>query len=420
MRFPSDDELMAGPNAFGDARIEVAPDAADPEADARAQIDAGLGETSDEAGAEPGDDADCDDSEDADDSEDSDDSEDDEEYEDFEGLEDEEDADLDAFEALTSVAALREDAAATIEIPDFPEDFRAGFISIVGRPNVGKSTLTNALVGRKIAITSGRPETTRHNIRGIVHGEGYQLVLVDTPGYHRPRTLLGKRLNDMVREALSEVDVVLFCLPADQRIGPGDQFIARELRGIKRPIIAVATKCDAVPRDRVMKHLLSIEKLGDWAAIVPVSSVEGKGIDHLREVLAETVPLSPPLYPDGDVTDESRDTLIAEFIREAALEGVRDELPHSLAVQVEEIIERPRREGDDRPPMLDIHVNVYVERDSQKAIIIGRKGSRLKQIGTQSRAHIEELLGRRVYLDLHVRTAKDWQSDPKMLGRLGF
>ena len=414
MRFPSDDELMAGPNAFGDARIEVAPDAADPEADARAQIEAGLGETSDEAGAQPGD------GEDSEDSEESDDSEADEDYDDLEGLEDEEDADLDAFEALTSLASLREDAAATIEIPDFPEDFRAGFVSIVGRPNVGKSTLTNALVGRKIAITSGRPETTRHNIRGIVHGEGYQLVLVDTPGYHRPRTLLGKRLNDMVREALSEVDVVIFCLPADQRIGPGDQFIARELRGIMRPIIAVATKCDAVPRDRVMKHLLSIEKLGDWAAIVPVSSVEGKGIDHLREVLAQTVPLSPPLYPDGDVTDESRDTLIAEFIREAALEGVRDELPHSLAVQVEEIIERPRREGDDRPPMLDIHVNVYVERDSQKAIIIGRKGSHLKQIGTQARAHIEELLGRRVYLDLHVRTAKDWQSDPKMLGRLGF
>ena len=405
MRFPSDDELMAGPNAFGDARIEVAPDAADPEADARAQIEAGLGnDTEAEAGAELGD---------ADGSED-------DEYEDLEGLEDAEDADLDAFEALTSLASLREDAAATIEMPDFPEDFRAGFVSIVGRPNVGKSTLTNALVGRKIAITSGRPETTRHNIRGIVHGEGYQLVLVDTPGYHRPRTLLGKRLNDMVREALSEVDVVIFCLPADQRIGPGDQFIARELRGIKRPIIAVATKCDAVPRDRVMKHLLSIEKLGEWAAIVPVSSVEGKGIDHLREVLAQTVPLSPPLYPSGDVTDESRDTLIAEFIREAALEGVRDELPHSLAVQVEEIIERPRREGDDRPPMLDIHVNVYVERDSQKAIIIGRKGSRLKQIGTQARAHIEELLGCRVYLDLHVRTAKDWQSDPKMLGRLGF
>ena len=335
-------------------------------------------------------------------------------------LEDEADADLGAFEALASVASLRQDAAAAIGVPDYPEDFRAGFVSIVGRPNVGKSTLTNALVGQKVAITSGRPETTRHNIRGIVHGDGYQLVLVDTPGYHRPRTLLGKRLNDMVREALAEVDAVLFCLPADQRIGPGDQFIARELRGVKRPVIAVATKCDAVGRERVMKHLLAIERLGEWSAIVPVSSVEGKGIDHLRDVLAQTVPASPPLYPEGDVTDESRDTLIAEFIREAALEGVRDELPHSLAVQVEEIIEREHREGDTRPPLVDVHVNVYVERDSQKAIIIGRRGARLKEIGTEARRHIEELLGKRVYLDLHVRTAKDWQSDPKMLGRLGF
>ena len=425
MRFPSDDELMAGPNALGDARIEVAPGAADPEAEARAQIGAGLGG---EDGAGPGGGAGSGDAEapDADgpggdsrlgDAEDPDAGNADDGLSD---LEDEADADLGAFEALASVASLRQDAAAAIGVPDYPEDFRAGFVSIVGRPNVGKSTLTNALVGQKVAITSGRPETTRHNIRGIVHGDGYQLVLVDTPGYHRPRTLLGKRLNDMVREALAEVDAVLFCLPADQRIGPGDQFIARELRGVKRPVIAVATKCDAVGRERVMKHLLAIERLGEWSAIVPVSSVEGKGIDHLRDVLAQTVPASPPLYPEGDVTDESRDTLIAEFIREAALEGVRDELPHSLAVQVEEIIERERREGDTRPPLVDVHVNVYVERDSQKAIIIGRRGARLKEIGTEARRHIEELLGKRVYLDLHVRTAKDWQSDPKMLGRLGF
>ena len=425
MRFPSDDELMAGPNALGDARIEVPPGAADPEAEARAQIGAGpagaegagTGGGADSGGAEdpdadgPGGDSRLGDAEDpdagsADDG--------------LSDLEDEADADLGAFEALASVASLRQDAAAAIGVPDYPEDFRAGFVSIVGRPNVGKSTLTNALVGQKVAITSGRPETTRHNIRGIVHGDGYQLVLVDTPGYHRPRTLLGKRLNDMVREALAEVDAVLFCLPADQRIGPGDQFIARELRGVKRPVIAVATKCDAVGRERVMKHLLAIERLGEWSAIVPVSSVEGKGIDHLRDVLAQTVPASPPLYPEGDVTDESRDTLIAEFVREAALEGVRDELPHSLAVQVEEIIERERREGDTRPPLVDVHVNVYVERDSQKAIIIGRRGARLKEIGTEARRHIEELLGKRVYLDLHVRTAKDWQSDPKMLGRLGF
>ena len=425
MRFPSDDELMAGPNALGDARIEVPPGADDPEAEARAQIGAGPAEA---AGAGPGGGADSGGAEDLDadgpggdsrlgDAEDPDAGNADDGLSD---LEDEADADLGAFEALASVASLRQDAAAAIGVPDYPEDFRAGFVSIVGRPNVGKSTLTNALVGQKVAITSGRPETTRHNIRGIVHGDGYQLVLVDTPGYHRPRTLLGKRLNDMVREALAEVDAVLFCLPADQRIGPGDQFIARELRGVKRPVIAVATKCDAVGRERVMKHLLAIERLGEWSAIVPVSSVEGKGIDHLRDVLAQTVPASPPLYPEGDVTDESRDTLIAEFIREAALEGVRDELPHSLAVQVEEIIERERREGDTRPPLVDVHVNVYVERDSQKAIIIGRRGARLKEIGTEARRHIEELLGKRVYLDLHVRTAKDWQSDPKMLGRLGF
>ena len=425
MRFPSDDELMAGPNALGDARIEVPPGAADPEAEARAQIGAGPAGAeaagtsggADSGGAEdldadgPGGDSRLGDAEDPD-AGNADDG--------LSDLEDEADADLGAFKALASVASLRQDAAAAIGVPDYPEDFRAGFVSIVGRPNVGKSTLTNALVGQKVAITSGRPETTRHNIRGIVHGDGYQLVLVDTPGYHRPRTLLGKRLNDMVREALAEVDAVLFCLPADQRIGPGDQFIARELRGVKRPVIAVATKCDAVGRERVMKHLLAIERLGEWSAIVPVSSVEGKGIDHLRDVLAQTVPASPPLYPEGDVTDESRDTLIAEFIREAALEGVRDELPHSLAVQVEEIIERERREGDTRPPLVDVHVNVYVERDSQKAIIIGRRGARLKEIGTGARRHIEELLGKRVYLDLHVRTAKDWQSDPKMLGRLGF
>ena len=392
MHFPSDDELMAGPNAFEGVDI----DSLDfPEEDGDQGVDAAGARDAEYEGSDFGD-SDLDEA-------------------------DEEIA-QDVADSVDSLRQLRAEtnAAADIIIPEFPEDFRAGFISIVGRPNVGKSTLTNALVGHKVAITSGRPETTRHNIRGIVHGDNYQLVLVDTPGYHRPRTLLGKRLNDMVREALAEVDCVIFCLPANQRIGPGDQFIARELRSVRRPIIAVATKCDSVPRERVLEHLMAIEKLGEWSAIVPVSSFENKGIDRLREVLAQTVPLSPPLYPQDNISDESRETMIAEFIREAALEGVRDELPHSLAVQVEEINERPKREGDDRPPLLDIHVNVYVERDSQKAIIIGKKGARLKEIGTRARANIEEYLGRRVYLDLHVRTAKDWQSDPKMLQRLGF
>ena len=392
MHFPSDDELMAGPNAFEGVDI----DSLDfPEENGGQGVDAAGARDAEYEGSDFGD-SDLDEA-------------------------DEEIA-QDVADSVDSLRQLRAEtnAAADIVVPDFPEDFRAGFISIVGRPNVGKSTLTNALVGHKVAITSGRPETTRHNIRGIVHGENYQLVLVDTPGYHRPRTLLGKRLNDMVREALAEVDCVIFCLPANQRIGPGDQFIAHELRSVRRPIIAVATKCDSVPRERVLEHLMAIEKLGEWSAIIPVSSFENKGIDRLREVLAQTVPLSPPLYPQDNISDESRETMIAEFIREAALEGVRDELPHSLAVQVEEIIERPKREGDDRPPLLDIHVNVYVERDSQKAIIIGKKGARLKEIGTRARANIEEYLGRRVYLDLHVRTAKDWQSDPKMLQRLGF
>lgn len=392
MHFPSDDELMAGPNAFEGVDIDSL-DFPEENGDEAMDLDETLDAEYEGAG--------------------------------FGGSDLDEADDEIAQDVADSVDSLRQlraetNAAADIVIPDFPEDFRAGFISIVGRPNVGKSTLTNALVGHKVAITSGRPETTRHNIRGIVHGDNYQLVLVDTPGYHRPRTLLGKRLNDMVREALAEVDCVIFCLPANQRIGPGDQFIARELRSVRRPIIAVATKCDSVPRERVLEHLMAIEKLGEWSAIVPVSSFENKGIDRLREVLAQTVPLSPPLYPQDNISDESRETMIAEFIREAALEGVRDELPHSLAVQVEEIIERPKREGDDRPPLLDIHVNVYVERDSQKAIIIGKKGARLKEIGTRARANIEQYLGRRVYLDLHVRTAKDWQSDPKMLQRLGF
>lgn len=300
------------------------------------------------------------------------------------------------------------------------DEYRAGFVSIVGRPNVGKSTLTNAMVGQKIAITSNRPETTRHNARGIVSRPQGQLILVDTPGYHRPRTLLGKRLNDMVREALADVDAIAFCLPADQRVGPGDQFIARELKGLRTPVVAVVTKIDKVSKDQLLRHLLTVDQLGDWAAVVPVSSSKAENLEELEDVLISLMPESPQLYPDGEITEEEDEVLIAEFVREAALEGVRDELPHSVAVQVEEIIERDVPAAPGKPPLLDIHVNIFVERDSQKAIIIGTKGSRLKEVGTKARSEIENLLGRRVYLALHVRVAKDWQSDPKMLRRLGF
>ena len=305
-----------------------------------------------------------------------------------------------------------------------PETYRAGFACIVGRPNAGKSTLVNALVGTKVAITSGRPQTTRHTIRGIVNRPDAQLVLVDTPSLHRPRTLLGTRLNDLVVGTLAEVDVVGFCLPADQKIGPGDDFIARMLEGVSTPVVAIATKAQTVEPSRLIEHLIDIEELGrahaadGFAAIVPVSSLEAYQVDVVAEVLCSFLPVSPPLYPEGELTDEPEQVMVAELVREAALEGVRDELPHSLAVVVEEISPRPGRpEGKE---LLDVQVIIYVERDSQKAIVIGRGGSRLREVGTRARAGIEALLGTRVYLDLHVKVAKDWQRDPKQLQRLGF
>lgn len=296
------------------------------------------------------------------------------------------------------------------------ETFRSGFACLVGRPNAGKSTLTNALVGSKVAITSGRPQTTRHTIRGIVHRQDAQLVLVDTPGLHRPRTLLGDHLNSLVRSTLTEVDVVAFCIPADEKIGPGDKYIARDLEVLagRTPVVAVVTKTDKVPRQRVVEQLLAVTELGEWADVVPTSATNGFQVDTLTDVLVSHLPAGPALYPDGEITDEPENIMVAELVREAALEGVRDELPHSLAVVVDEIVPR---EGTE---LLDVRVDLFVERDSQKAIVIGKGGARLREVGTQARAGIEALLGQRVYLDLHVRVAKDWQRDPKKLGRLGF
>lgn len=301
-------------------------------------------------------------------------------------------------------------------------DYRAGFASVVGRPNAGKSTLTNALIGQKVAITSSKPQTTRHTIRGVVTTDAAQLVLVDTPGLHKPRTLLGERLNDLVRETLLEVDVVGFCLPADQKIGPGDTFIAKELAEIRRgrrlPLVAIATKTDLVSKDRVAEHLVAISELADFDDIVPCSATTDEQVDVVAQVLMTYLPESPKLYPDDMLTEESDTVMVAELVREAALEGVRDELPHSLAVVVEEMVPREDRPAD--KPLLDVRVNVFVERSSQKAIVIGRGGSRLREVGTNARQQIEELLGQRVFLDLHVKVAKDWQRDPNQLSKLGF
>jgi GTP-binding protein Era len=325
--------------------------------------------------------------------------------------------------------------------------FSSGFACFVGRPNVGKSTLMNALVGTKVAITSSRPQTTRRVIRGIVRRPDAELIIIDTPGLHRPRTLLGERLDSLARSTLTEVDAIGFCIPAAERIGPGDKYLAAELTGApgpgrdreggrsgtgragtgragtgragqgpgRTPVVAIVTKTDEAPREQVARQLAAVAELGDWADVVPVSAVTGFQLDVLTSVLIGHLPAGRALYPDGELTDEPEQQLVAELIREAILEGVRDELPHSIAVVVEEMAPRPGRDD-----LIDVHALMYVERPSQKAIVIGAKGARLKDVGSRAREQIEALLGSRVYLDLRIKVAKDWQRDPRQLRRLGF
>ena len=293
---------------------------------------------------------------------------------------------------------------------------RSGFVTFVGRPNVGKSTLTNALVGEKVAITSDKPQTTRRAIRGILNRPAGQLVIVDTPGLHKPRTLLGQRLNDLVEQVLGDVDVIGFCVPATEKVGPGDRRIAESLSGYGRAKkVAIVTKTDAASRDQITERLMEVDSLReDWAAVIPLSALTRDQLDVLSDELLSLMPEGPALYPEGVVTDESTEDRIAEIIREAALDGVRDELPHSIAVVVQEV--EPREDSD----LTDIYADIVVERDSQKGIIIGHKGSRLRDVGARARAQIEPLVGTKVFLKLHVRIAKEWQRDPKQLGRLGF
>jgi len=294
-------------------------------------------------------------------------------------------------------------------------DFRAGFVSFVGRPNVGKSTLTNALVGEKVAITSSKPQTTRRAIRGIVHLDGGQLIIVDTPGMHRPRTLLGERLNTIVQDTLAEVDIIGLCLPANEKIGPGDRYINEQLDSFPRAKkVAIVTKIDASSRPGVAEQLQAVSELRDWDAIIPISSFDKTQLDILGRELVKLLPVSEALYPDDATTDETTESRVAELIREAVLEGVQDELPHSIAVTLDDMIEREDKN------LLEIYANLFVERDSQKGIIIGHQGQRLQDVGARARAEIEKLLGRQVFLSLRVKVAKEWQRDAKQLGRLGF
>lgn len=296
-----------------------------------------------------------------------------------------------------------------------PTPYRAGFVSFVGRPNVGKSTLTNALVGEKVAITSSKPQTTRRAIRGIVHQPTGQLIIVDTPGMHRPRTLLGERLNTIVQDTLAEVDVIGLCVPANEKIGPGDKYINEQLERFPRAKkVAIVTKIDSTSRPTVAEQLQAVSQLREWDAIIPISSLTGIQLDILATELIALMPVSQALYPADAVTDEGLEARVSELIREAVLEGVEDELPHSIAVTIDQMSEREDRD------MLDIYANLFVERDSQKGIIIGHGGERLQDVGARARAGIEALVGKQVFLSLRVKVAKDWQRDPKQLGRLGF
>ncbi|CAB0807515.1 GTPase Era [Corynebacterium diphtheriae] len=301
---------------------------------------------------------------------------------------------------------------------DTPEGFRSGFISFVGRPNTGKSTLTNALVGEKIAITANQPETTRHPIRGIVHREDAQIIVVDTPGLHKPRTLLGERLNEVVKDTYADMDLIAITVPADEKIGPGDRWILDAVKKVapKTPLLGIVTKVDKASRDQVAVQLMELhELLGGNSEVVPVSAVTGEQRDVLLDVITRLMPEGPKFYPDDHITDDDTETRLSELIREAALSGLKDELPHSVAVQIDEILPNDEREG-----VLDVHAVIYVERPGQKSILIGKDGRRLGRIIHNARPEIIKILGSNVYLDLRIKVLKNWQQDPKQLGRLGF
>jgi GTPase len=290
---------------------------------------------------------------------------------------------------------------------------RAGMVAVVGRPNVGKSTLVNALVGQKIAIVSDKPQTTRSDIRAVWTTDDAQVIFTDTPGFHKPRTLLGRRLNDLVADAVDGVDLVFLVVDAAAGVGRGDAFVyARQIQGGGIPAMCVVNKLDATARPAMLEQLRAAQRLGDFEEIVPVSAKSGEGIDTLRELIVRRMPEGPFLYPSEDVTDQSTEQRITELIREQALRVTREEVPHSVAVVIDEM----ERVGD----LSRIHASIVVERDSQKGIVIGKGGQTLKAIGSAARAQISGLLGTEVYLDIHVKVMKEWQRDPKFLDRLGF
>jgi GTP-binding protein Era len=298
------------------------------------------------------------------------------------------------------------------------EKFKAGFVAIVGRPNTGKSTLVNALVGSKIVITSHHPNTTRNPIRGIISRDSFQMIVVDTPGMHKPKTALGTRLNSMVNENIHDTDLVLLCLPANEEIGAGDEYIAKQIKS-NQLVFLVVTKADTVSKSDLAVKLTQVNDFMlknnlRKAEIIPVSAKNLDQTELLLELLAKNLPESAALYPTDINTDQTEELMFADLIREAAIEELYEELPHSVMVTIEEMGER---EGG---KIFDISATLHVERDSQKGILIGPQGSRLKAIGILARKSIENIVGMQVFLQIHVKVSKEWQKDTKLLAKLGF
>ncbi len=290
---------------------------------------------------------------------------------------------------------------------------RSGIVAVVGRPNVGKSTLVNALVGQKVSIVSDKPQTTRKGIRGIVTTDAVQVVFVDTPGFHKPRTALGSRMNEVVSESTAGVDAIVQVVDAAAGVGRGDAFVYAEQVGPHGvPAICAVNKLDAVGRRREVPQLQAASELGAFDEIVPVSAVTRDGVPLLFDLIVERLPEGPAMYPAEDATDAPLEDRLAELVREQALAVAREEVPHSIAVVVEEL------EREDR--LTRVHATLVVERDSQKGIVIGRGGATLKAIGSAARQEMERVVGTKVFLDLRVKVIKEWQRDPKALQRLGF
>lgn len=291
--------------------------------------------------------------------------------------------------------------------------FRSGFVAVIGRPNVGKSTLVNALVGRKVAIVSDRPQTTRRDVRAVLTTDAYQIVFTDTPGFHKPKTLLGTRLNDLVTEAAQGVDAIVQVVDAADGVGRGDAFVfERQVRGFAGPKLCAVNKLDVLHGRREVPQLQAAADLGDWDEVVPVAARTGRGVDLLRDLIVERLPEGPAYFPSGEETDQPLEVRLSEIVREKALAVTRQEVPHSIAVVVNEL----ERDGD----LTTVRASLIVERDSQKGIVIGKGGATLKTIGSRAREEMERLLGTKVFLDLRIKVLKEWQRDPKALQRLGF